>query len=71
MGEHNDAVLQGLLGLPPEEIADLQARRIIASEPARQDAVGLYSPVAIDLDQQVTVGDVVEIDPAYRERLYG
>lgn len=71
MGEHNDAVLQGLLELPPEDIADLQARRIIASAPARRDAVGLYSPVAIDLDQQVTVGDVVEIDPAYRERLYG
>ncbi len=33
VGEHNVEVLQGLLGLSPEEMADFRARGIIADEP--------------------------------------
>jgi hypothetical protein len=65
-GEHTDAVLADLLGLPPAELARLEADGVIAREPRR----GLLArPGPMDLATMVRSGRMREVDPEYRERL--
>lgn len=64
LGEHNDAILGGELGLTPEELAELRRDSVIGDTP-------LYDGKPTRFDREVAAGytGMRGYDPAYRERL--
>ena len=64
LGEHNEEVLGGLLGLSEEELSELARDRIIGRRPVAPAATE-----AIDLDRLGAYPGLREYDPDYRQRL--
>jgi crotonobetainyl-CoA:carnitine CoA-transferase CaiB-like acyl-CoA transferase len=64
LGEANDRVLRGLLGLDDAAMASLAERGVIETAPT--DAA---VPEPVPAEEQVRLGRLVEVDARYRERL--
>ena len=64
LGEDNQYVLSGVLGLGASEIAGLEA-----SEAVGQRLTPAQTPSAVPLDRQVELGWTVDYDSDYRQRL--
>ena len=63
LGEDNQYVLSGVLGLGTSEIAGLEA-----SDAVGRKLAGAQTPSAVPLDRQVELGWTVDYDSDYRER---
>ena len=61
LGEDNQRVLSGILGLDEQQIAELEA-----SDAVGQKLAGAQTPSAVSLDRQVELGWTVEYDADYR-----
>ena len=61
LGEDNQRVLSGILGLDEQRIAELEA-----SDTVGQKLAGAQTPSAVPLDRQVELGGTVEYDSDYR-----
>ncbi|MCS7207450.1 MAG: CoA transferase [Dehalococcoidia bacterium] len=64
LGEHNEAILVGLLGLTPEAVRDLEKEGIIAQVPRDARLEPRVSP-----EEMVRRGALAFWDPEYRRRL--
>ena len=62
LGEDNQFVLSGILGLSEAYVADLEA-----SDVAGQELAGAQTPSAVPLDRQVELGWTVEYDSNHRD----
>ena len=63
LGEDNEHVLAGILGLGESEISSLEA-----SDAVGHKLAGAQTPASVPLDRQVELGWTVAYDPDYRER---
>ncbi|MBI4200832.1 MAG: CoA transferase [Chloroflexi bacterium] len=73
LGEHNQEVLGGELGLSPQEMAELERQKVIGTTPAaeregpyQRDLAGAPTPMGQRL---VTDGTLTKIEPDYRKVL--
>ncbi|GBD11163.1 Acetyl-CoA:oxalate CoA-transferase [bacterium HR23] len=64
LGEHNEAILVGLLGLTPEDLQELEKAGIISQVPRESRLEPRVSP-----EEMVRRGILAEWDPQYRQRL--
>ncbi len=64
LGEANDYVLAEILGLSPNEIANLRQEGVIG-----EDLMGASPPSTVPLDRQAELGWIVEYDLDYQEVL--
>ena len=64
LGEANDYVLRGLLGLSETEVASMAEQGIIGSVP-----VDARVPNPVPAEEQLRLGRLVELDTEYRKRL--
>jgi len=61
LGEHNASVLQGLLGVPPENLARLQAQGVTGDAPAE----GTAAPATTPPEERIAQGRWASWDPQF------
>jgi len=76
MGEHNQFILQGILGLSDDELRRLEEEEVIGAAPAAAQVLGvemtpeeLLDQVRLPHEQMLKVGGIVRIEKDYREQL--
>lgn len=67
LGEDNARVLGGLLGLSPDDLAELEREGVIGNRPTPSQHKG--APDVLSLEEQRELGIIQDYDPDYRERL--
>lgn len=70
LGEHNEHVLQGLLGLSAEETAELAEEHVIGTAPLIEYPIELIMQLIVSpLDLLQQLGAVLRVEPDNREQL--
>jgi crotonobetainyl-CoA:carnitine CoA-transferase CaiB-like acyl-CoA transferase len=70
LGEHNREVLQGLLGIADEEVAQLEEEGVVGTEPVLMYPLPIARQVVVQpLFSFKQMGALLDVEPDYKEQL--